>query len=65
MSETLPYSYIVVVWNVSRTIELNQVFLGNLDYSYGLVLLSLYSSRLVDLLPFYSYSFRCIYSTSI
>ena len=30
------------------TIELNQVFLGNLDYSYGLVLLSLYSSRLVD-----------------
>ena len=48
MSETLPYSYIVVVWNVSQTIELNQVFLGNLDYSYGLVLLSLYSSRLVD-----------------
>ena len=48
MSETLQYSYIVVVWNVSRTIELNQVFLGNSDYSYGLVLLSLYSSRLVD-----------------
>ena len=49
MSETLPYSYIVGVWNVSQTIELNQVFLGNSDCSYGLVLLSLYSSRLVDI----------------
>ena len=65
MSETLPYSYIVGVWNVSQTIELNQVFLWNSDCSYGLVLLSLYSSRLVDISCFTLTASGCIYSTSI